>query len=134
MTKRKDIPDDQLLTTLLKYADEHFSMTLESMGVLKMELIWLYNQLETKGNESKMRGKEPSKEYLQSIQTIKRASTFISIYCLKLEQMDAKLIELKRQNDHYRTLYPRVDFTKLKRTWNGHDVKYIKDFINDDNY
>lgn len=92
-----DANTDSCLAALIKYSDEHFSMSLESMSTLKMELIWLYTHLEIKGNESSARGKPPSKEYLQSIKTVKRASMFISTYCLKLEQMDLKIVELNNK-------------------------------------
>lgn len=108
---------DKCLAALIKYSDEHFSMSLESMSTLKMELIWLYTHLEIKGNESSARGKPPSKEYLQSIKTVKRASVFISTYCLKLEQMEN---ELQRLNNLNNTKYNQ---------YNGSKEKYIKDFL-----
>lgn len=117
------------LTCLLKYADEHFSMSLESMATIKMELIWLYTHLEIKADEAHRRGRPVSNEYEQSIQTVKRASLFITAYCSKLEQMDSTLSELQRQIEYYKSQQPTVDFSKLRMHYNGERVKYIKDFV-----
>jgi len=91
---------DKCLAALIKYSDEHFSMSLESMSTLKMELIWLYTFLEVKAKESEIRGKPLSKEYLESINIVKKASMFITTYALKLEQMDSCLQELSRRNEY----------------------------------
>lgn len=118
--------DNLNLLRFAKYADEHFSMSLESMVTLKSELIWLYTHLEIKGDESRMRGKPASKEYLQSIETVKRASLFISVYCLKLENMENELQELNRKLEYYKTQMPKVDLSKLKLEYNGSTIRYTK--------
>ncbi len=128
MSKR-NFTDSQLMTVLLKYSEDHSSMTLESMALLKFDLIYLESYLKSKGVESKLRGKEPSKEYMNSIETVKRAHEFISTYCLKLEQMESALQEQARQLEYYRSVQPRVDFSKFRLKWNGVRVKYIKDFV-----
>lgn len=123
------------LSNFTKYANEHFAMSLESMADMKIDLIWLYTHLEVKGSESNQRGKPQSKEYLHSIEVIKRASLFISVYCTKLEAMESQLQELKRRNDYLCSFKPAVDWDKMQRTFNGKDVKYIKDFLTEtDNY
>ncbi len=126
--------DNELMTTLLKHADDHHGMSLESMSHLKIELIWLYTYLEIKGDESTRRGKKPSKEYSQSINTVKRASLLITQYCLKLQQMESTIQELQRQIRYYQLHQPQVEFSKLNLTWDGSQVKYIKDFISKDNF
>lgn len=126
---KRQFSDHQLMTILLKYADEHFSMTIENMALMKFDLIFLESQLITKGQESRLKGKPPSEQYLESIKTIKRAILFISMYVNKLGEMESALQEQARQLDYYRSQQPRVDFSKIKMHWNGQRVKYIKDFV-----
>ena len=121
--------DQQKLSKYLKYNEQeaHFSMSIEQMAIMKTELIWLYNHLEIKGDESKRRtGKDPSKEYMQSILTVKRASLFITEYCVNMEQLLLEKEYLKSEIRLLKSKLPKIDMKDYKITIENGKLIYKK--------
>lgn len=116
------------LEKFLKYSEQqaHFSMSIEQMAIMKTELIWLYNYLEIKGHESERRGRLMSDEYKQSIATVKRASLFITQYCINVEQMQTEIAELKRQNEYLTKKLPHVSLKDTKIHYENGKLIYKK--------
>lgn len=119
--------EDEKIWGFLKYNEQsNVGQNLYCMADMKFELIWLYNYLEIKGAESEQRGKPMSDEYKKMIHSVKRASLFITHYCARLEQQDAQIEELKRQNEALKSQLPKFNIKEYRLHWNGSKLIYVK--------
>lgn len=104
---------------------DHFCMSVYSMASMKVDLIWLYNYMEIKADESEQRGKPVSDEYKRSIEVVKRSSMFITEYCKAMEKLMEENAELKRRNDYLATKLPKIKLKDAKISYVDGTLKYV---------
>lgn len=113
---------------------EDGTMTLDdidfaNMLSTKFDLVHLHTQMSVKYWEIKTRTGKDNAALKENYELLERVSKLITKMELINREYSNELHELSRQNEYYKKMFPKVDFSKIKMHWNGQRVMYIKDFL-----
>ncbi len=114
---------DKFLTSETGELDYYFCTFFN----LKTDLIYLYSQMQTKHAEILLRTGKDNEELKANCEFLKKVSVFMTMQQQVNDALNCELQEIKRRKSYLDQ--GKVDWTKIKRFWNGHEVKYIKDFV-----
>lgn len=106
----------------------------QRMVMITLDLATLASQMKVKHQEIKLRTGNDNSDLKSNYTLVEDATRMITKQIIIIDEYSIKLNELERRIEYYQKQQPMVDFKNLKLMHNGQRLKYIKDFITEDNF